>query len=515
VRVLLCKTREARLRSRIAADSTKAAEGNIYNNKAESFDIAFLDEDDTVQCSGKLDKPEVKGDKRLYKFEKTEGTVPVMYADAVGNIYTASGKRVRLGIRPESAERAYPGDDLIPAFQAVYTSLSEGRIKYFDFQAKDSDYLAVYDKKLLWRANLYINKTETALGNMDWNNAHPWTGEEGYGANDWLGTDNSTGDNKGGQGNILSWTRWNDNGQVDKSVAYGWGCWDSVSDFNSKLTAQGSAIAGKRSTDATYAQLNWVQGQTTAPGTSWHNYLFGQRKIEIGQTTKDGVSVNYNYYKYGSAAAGVVQHPYVSTSLITVPGFSTFMAFNGTDAYNTNNINNINYASITGNANTPFSGSYHPNQADYTSGIDCSGLAHICACYSGSNIMVAKSKSSKYGTSVFANSDYTMEINTETWMLDVKDTDPDNTKIKERNIQRVLLTHVVPGDILVISGSHVVIIQNLNYEENEIVMKSYDDVDIIHATQGGLGQKNLWDVQRGVWNDLGNKKSDYQLRRYK
>lgn len=191
------------------------------------------------------------------------------------------------------------------------------------------------------------------------------------------------------------------------------------------------------------------------------------------------------------------------------------MAFNGTDGYNINNINNTNYASITGNANTPFSGSYHPNQADYTSGIDCSGLAHICACYNGSNIMVAKSKSSKYGTSIFADSDYTMEINTETWMLDVKDTDPDNTKIKERNIQRVLLTHVVPGDILVISGSHVVIIQNLNYEENETVMKSYNDVNIIHATQGGLGQKNLWNVQRGVWNDLGNKKSDYQLRRYK
>jgi hypothetical protein len=154
-------------------DSTKAAEGNIYNNKAVSYDIVFLDEDDTVQCRGKLDKPEVKAAKRLYKFEKTEGTVPVMYADAVGNIYTTSGKRVRLGIRPESAESAYPGDDLIPAFQAVYSDTS-GNIKYFNFQAKDGDYIAVYDKKLLWRANLYIDKTETVLGNIDWNNAHPW-----------------------------------------------------------------------------------------------------------------------------------------------------------------------------------------------------------------------------------------------------------------------------------------------------------------------------------------------------
>jgi hypothetical protein len=156
-------------------DSTKAAEGNIYNNKAVSYDIVFLDESDTVQCSGKLDKPEVKDGKRLYKFEKTGGDLPVMYADEVGNIlYTKSKKRVRLGIRPESAVSAYPGDDLIPAFQAVYTSLSEGSIKYFDFQAKDSDYIAVYDKKLLWRANLYIEQKESALGNIDWNDAHPW-----------------------------------------------------------------------------------------------------------------------------------------------------------------------------------------------------------------------------------------------------------------------------------------------------------------------------------------------------
>ena len=89
-------------------DSTKTAEGNIYNNKAVSYDIVFLDESDTVQCSGKLDEPEVKEGKRLYKFD-----LPVMHADEVSNIlYTKSKKRVRLGIRPESAESAYPGDDL-------------------------------------------------------------------------------------------------------------------------------------------------------------------------------------------------------------------------------------------------------------------------------------------------------------------------------------------------------------------------------------------------------------------
>ena len=36
------------------------------------------------------------------------------------------------------------------------------------------DYIAVYDKKMLWRANLYIDKKEKELEDRDWNEAHPW-----------------------------------------------------------------------------------------------------------------------------------------------------------------------------------------------------------------------------------------------------------------------------------------------------------------------------------------------------
>jgi len=119
MRGLRSKTREARLRSSIAADSTKTAEGNIYNNKAESFDIALLEEDNTAESSGKLYNPHEDSDKkRQYDFEVTEGTMPELITDINGNIVTASGKKVWLGIRPESAEKAYPGDDLILTFTA-------------------------------------------------------------------------------------------------------------------------------------------------------------------------------------------------------------------------------------------------------------------------------------------------------------------------------------------------------------------------------------------------------------
>ena len=59
----------------------------------------------------------------------------------------------------------HPGDDIQIQFKigaAAVTNLS------------DAPRLAVYDKKELWRANLYIDDTKT--GN-DWNDQHPWIGE--------------------------------------------------------------------------------------------------------------------------------------------------------------------------------------------------------------------------------------------------------------------------------------------------------------------------------------------------
>ena len=42
----------------------------------------------------------------------------------------------------------------------------------------DAPRLAVYDKKELWRANLYIDeRTSDADRTHDWNDQHPWIGE--------------------------------------------------------------------------------------------------------------------------------------------------------------------------------------------------------------------------------------------------------------------------------------------------------------------------------------------------
>ena len=61
----------------------------------------------------------------------------------------------------------HPGDDIQIQFKI-------GDDLYVPSNKVDAPRLAVYDKKELWRANLYIDDTKT--GN-DWNDQHPWIGE--------------------------------------------------------------------------------------------------------------------------------------------------------------------------------------------------------------------------------------------------------------------------------------------------------------------------------------------------
>jgi len=77
------------------------------------------------------------------------------------------------------------------------------------------------------------------------------------------------------------------------------------------------------------------------------------------------------------------------------------------------------------------------------------------------------------------------------------------------------ISRAVPGDILVLGGWHVVIIQNIRYAEGSTMIASYDQVDVIHATDGGLSSPEQWRVQRDTWNKVANNYKLYQLRRYK
>ncbi|MBU1081945.1 MAG: hypothetical protein KKB59_15790 [Spirochaetes bacterium] len=88
-------------------------------------------------------------------------------------------------IRPLQADGTRwirPGDDVI--LTATLARDDDTPITTTALETPASDYLAVYDKKMLWRANLYIDETQaekkddagvvTQARVVDWNELHPW-----------------------------------------------------------------------------------------------------------------------------------------------------------------------------------------------------------------------------------------------------------------------------------------------------------------------------------------------------
>lgn len=110
-----------------------------------------------------------------------------------------------------------------------------------------------------------------------------------------------------------------------------------------------------------------------------------------------------------------------------------------------------------------------------------------------------------------ADPTYSIAIQKDTWCL----TTPNVTEASKEK-QRKLLSHAVPGDILV-KETHVVFIQNLNYAEGSNVITDYNQVDVIHSTSGIDGNWKTWCVHKGNWFQIEANSNNtlYQLRRLK
>jgi hypothetical protein len=477
--------------------------GNIYNNSPGSkFEIALVSESKKEIVPLGIMEQDTAGHYSLRYYENVSCGFRV---SAEGKLFArlndGSNRNYYPGIRPLGPGGAKPGDDLLLEFAArprdsaepfryeinsdLGTVVLETR-----FRAAEKDYLAVYDKKLLWRANLYIDE-----GDGDWNDLHPWnappqSGEKtsvwwdlSWGYNSW--NSGSAAAVPGGQVTAIApWTRWNDNATVFGAVAYGWGCWDSVPGFNEELNEQRELIAQGRDREhqnyqpAEFERLLWTR-DSAAPNRSWQNYVFPGRK-----------QVN-NTMQYHKALTQVEldenkQHLYfVNGSPASIPGLSTYWEAQETSQY-------------------------EYNQILRTSGIDCSGLAHRSALYEGSPYYVAKNSASKYGTTTFGdNTSAALLIRDTGWKLE------DQTSTAARERDRDLISRAVPGDIFVRSGIHVVIIQDLVRAAGEEKINAYNQVRIIHSTQGS-NKAATWMVQHDSWGDLGNTdKTKYKLMRYK
>ncbi|MBN2661230.1 MAG: hypothetical protein JXR54_08200 [Tannerellaceae bacterium] len=338
------------------------------------------------------------------------------------------------------------------------------------------------DKKMLWRANLYIDEEGT-----DWNNAHPWDSED----NAWLtiaGTDGAT--VNGGQIDIKDWTHfWDGTTPVRDAVAYGWGGNDNAGDFNTDMTNLQSTVSACFSQTGS-PHPEWADhGVTTAPGGNWSNYIFSARRRRNGQyeVTKD-VYAPYQFYDYGTGFStgdlqDVTQHTYYSnTSSINVPGLSTFLAY-VTDERNPA----LSVASYPRN--------YEADQVNFTAGLDCSGLAERSADYQGSGYIVTGGNETKNKVSA---------------SMIIQDNNSWQLAVNGRNENKLLLSRLVPGDI-VINNGHVMIVQNVEYSGMDRDISNLEQITLIHSVRSIYQYDDIWRIAINPCRSASY--SSYQFRR--
>jgi hypothetical protein len=157
-------------------------------------------------------------DKNILSLITNKGSTTAFYLQAIVNAQTT--------IRP--------GDDMLFRFtlanyeQHITTPATAG----------DGRFVATYDAKLLWRANLYINeRTNAADRAHDWNDLNPWNVP--LNINDWnKATHISNVQADGGQVIIPSSFTWIADNNHDNAVAYDYWGQDSPQEYNEKMRHQ-------------------------------------------------------------------------------------------------------------------------------------------------------------------------------------------------------------------------------------------------------------------------------------
>lgn len=249
-------------------------------------------------------------------------------------VFSLAGKEYR-----EFAIRVYddgnirnirPGDDFL--FRFKINGLGKVR-------AKGEDFVAVYDKKALWRANLfideriqisgreqtpYIDENNNKIIPWDWNDAYKWNINSGNHKNLWNinvtnwafpeynGVMNIPNTTIGDGGQVVAIKPWTnalskvslthyDRGQrfkianelapeeditIGNAVAYSWGSVDSPFSFNWKMVKQKEALI---------AITNNQLYETPAPTSATHSYTYDR----ITTTFRSGVNKRWTYYVFG------------------------------------------------------------------------------------------------------------------------------------------------------------------------------------------------------------------------
>ena len=390
----------------------------------------------------------------------------------------------RIRIVQSSNTTIRPGDDIQLRFGV-------SGFREYDTAVPEGDFMAIYDHKLLWRANLFINENDftitdcdnnatamnSAPGEADWNDANPWIWGNSWnrihrGTRDYItnydvrypvGNQSSTycADNlrdldfgNGGQVvNILPGT-WpvdydddSTNRDIDGSVLYYWGASNSPFSYNDRIE-------------------NWRQGlrahfyEPMNPYNFLGNWAYTYAPWSGPNVQREGVHVweNYDY-----------------DNLTAIPA--------------ARQLSNVYYNAASCGYD------YFPYEDERTIGVDCGGLVYLAASYIGN----------PYNFDGAGGDDICNGYRN--WIDVGTDEDP-NVPAREQgavcdnlwfisrggpNVQPQGLDRIIPGDIFYYWYYHVAIVQSVEYATNSRNITP-NEIILIEAT---------WDEDDNDYDDFG------------
>ena len=451
---------------------------NVYRNRGGGFEIYVQDKNGTYTVV--LLEPNLEGTDGLSRYTVSPmsgkltlkpdffGAVEGMKAGQL--LYTRGGDTYyQFYIRPLSGN-IRPGDDLVLRLCLKDDPTVVG--------AASAERLATYDKKLLWRANLYIDD-----GATDWNNQNPW--DAPLSLNEWnrdVSGNRMTGDRAGKQViSIQPWTK-NNTGymlelnertttlSVTNAIAYGWGCADEPFSSFAKLQEQKALLSTRY--DAQGGLLPNPIGNaipwnsSMAPNRNWANYL-AETITLIG---------------------GVTYHSYR-------PGYSTERRY-GTIGQNNYNANANQYIRET-------------------AGLDCSGFVQRAARYTSNpyrlpDLSVTADSWTENNSAIGRKNtnDMKPEAVDYSWLLwthELRATLEEYPRQGDEVISGPV--PVVPGDLMLIYDAgrvttvHVALVQSVHHQPDGSVR--FSDIKVIEATSGFNRQYKVLNMQT-LWGYIEN-----------
>ncbi|MDD7014396.1 MAG: hypothetical protein PUI24_05395 [Spirochaetales bacterium] len=138
----------------------------FLKNNSDEFEIVFFDNKRRILGKGILRR--LDGSSISYTFIPSNERTLHLKLNSENIIVYENGEHLRIGIRNLEPETFAPGDDLLLTFKLTLKNGIEKNVS-----CNSDCFVSTYDKKMLWRGNLYINESVDSKAS-DWNNVHLW-----------------------------------------------------------------------------------------------------------------------------------------------------------------------------------------------------------------------------------------------------------------------------------------------------------------------------------------------------